>query len=193
MRRTSDWIWLLGMLVIVAGFGSIAICGFIWPISDVSKADGRCRVGLPVKVTLPLLSFDVAINTALTTTFIYLLKPLLHFGSIPDAADPPNRLTKCIRRVCASEDGRRTGTAYPRNQNLNFHKSIEGLLWKSLFGSVLVMLPTVGNLAAMFTLNGRELGWLCLSICTFDSMYVDVHQLLTSTIPRPASWILTTL
>jgi hypothetical protein len=52
--------------------------------------------------------------------------------------------------------------------NGHFLKSIEALLWKSFVGSLLVMLPTVANLAALYSLHGRELGWLCLTICTFD-------------------------
>lgn len=49
MRRCRDWIWLAGMLTIGCGFGTIALCGFIWPIADMSELDGRCRIGLPLK------------------------------------------------------------------------------------------------------------------------------------------------
>lgn len=87
---------------------------------------------------------------------------------MPEGANPPNRLTKGIRRIWKSAERGRNADIYPMNQNLDFHKSIEALLWKSLFGSFLVMLPTVGNLAALFCLEGRELGWLCLTICSFD-------------------------
>ena len=154
------------MLSIATGFGSIAICGFLWPIADLSSLDGRCRIGLPLKVTIPLLSFDVCINMALTGTFIYLLGPLLHFSGMTTSETPGNRWTKGIRKLFQAEDRRTSMDVYPLNQS--FLKSIEALLWKSLIGSILVMLPTVGNLATLYSIRGRELGWLCLTICTFD-------------------------
>ncbi|KAF2659075.1 hypothetical protein K491DRAFT_592012 [Lophiostoma macrostomum CBS 122681] len=164
--RAHDWIWLVGMLSIATGFGSIAICGFLWPIADLSVNDGRCRIGLPLKVTMPLLCFDVCINMALTGTFIYLLRPLLQFSGTPDPNTPANRFTKSIRKLFQSEDRRSSMDVYPENQP--FLRSIKALLWRSLIGSMLVMLPTVGNLAALYSLKGRELGWLCLTMCTFD-------------------------
>lgn len=169
MRRTQDWIWLIGMLSIAGGFGSIAICGFLWPIADISSRDGRCRIGLPFKVTIPLLSFDVVINTALTATFIYLLRPLLRFGDVTDSAVPTSLFSKGLRRILKSSARRRSMEVYP--VNVHFLASIEGLLWKSFIGSLLVMLPTVANLAALYSLHGRELGWLCLTICTFDGEF----------------------
>ncbi|KAF2181640.1 hypothetical protein K469DRAFT_254506 [Zopfia rhizophila CBS 207.26] len=166
MRRTHDWIWLGGMFMITTGFGSIAICGFLWPIADLSPNDGRCRIGLPIKVTVSLLTFDITINMALTGTFIYLLRPLLRFGGISNSAVPASRFTKGNRRILKSAGRRNSADVYPLNQN--FLKAIKALLRKSIIGSVLVMLPTVGNLAALYSLKGRELGWLCLTICTFD-------------------------
>jgi hypothetical protein len=169
MRRTQDWIWLIGMLSIAGGFGSIAICGFLWPLADISSRDGRCRIGLPFKVTIPLLSFDVVINTALTATFIYLLRPLLRFGGMANSAVPASLFSKGLRRILKRSARRRSMEMYP--VNVHFLTSIEALLWKTFIGSLLVVLPTVANLAALYSLHGRELGWLCLTICTFDSKF----------------------
>jgi hypothetical protein len=157
------------MFSIVTGFGSIAICGFLWPIADMSEKDGRCRIGLPFKVTIPLLAFDVIINTGLTAIFIYLMKPLLRFRGHGSTDDSGDRITNGIRRIFSTTEPENGSEIYPVNQN--FHKSIDALLRKSWVGSVLVMLPTVGNLAALYSLKGRELGWLCLTICTFDGTY----------------------
>lgn len=156
------------MFTIATGFGSIAICGFLWPIADLSSVDGRCRIGLPRKVTVPLLSFDVVINMGLTGVFIYLLRPLLRLGGASNSVVPASRFFKSLRRILKSTDRRDSTHVYPVNQN--FLKSIETLLWKSLAGSALVMLPTVGNMAALYSLRGRELGWLCQTVCTFDGM-----------------------
>ncbi|KAF2004433.1 hypothetical protein P154DRAFT_426697 [Amniculicola lignicola CBS 123094] len=167
MQRLHDWIWLLGMFTVGAGFGSIAIVGFLWPIAHMSSTGGRCRIGLPFKVTIPLLTFDGIINIALTGIFVYLLRPLLRFrGGTHNPSIPANKVSKSIRRVLEGKRSSNTDV-YPVNQQ--FLKSIEALLWKSLIGSVLVMLPTIGNLASLCSLQGQEFGWLCLMICTFDS------------------------
>lgn len=176
MRRRSDFIWLVGIFFIAAGFGSIAICGFIWPISDMSKVDGRCRIGLPLKVTIPLLTFDVIINTALTGIFIYLLRPLLRWTLRPRTIlnEPERpRTGKRIRNMLGGSNAPSTSATITDFYRINhtLHKSIEVLLWKTLIGCVLVMLPTVGNLAALYIMKGRELGWLCLTICSCDGMY----------------------
>lgn len=168
MRRMNDSIWLLSMFAILCGFGSIAICGFVWPIAEISSSDGRCRIGLPYRITVPLLCFDVVINTALTAVFIYLLRPSLQFAH---SGAPASKLTKALRRALDCASRRTYADVYPV-ANQHFLKSIEKLLWKSFIGSVLVMLPTVGNLAALSVLRGRELGWLCLTLCTFDGMYL---------------------
>ena len=168
MQRTRDWIWLVGMLSIAAGFGSIAVCGFLWPIADISSTDGRCRIGVPFKVSLPLISFDVAINMALTAVFIYLLSPLFGFDGVPDSVDSASTFTKGLRRMLKIRGPRCGSEICPITRN--FQKSVERLLWKSFIGSVVIMIPTLGNFASLYVLRGRELGWLCLTMCTFDGM-----------------------
>jgi len=174
MSRHRDWIWLGGMLTIVCGFGSIAICGFVWPLAELSQVDGHCRIGLPYKVTIPLLSFDIVINTALTGIFIYLLRPLLRFGGMSNEAVPASRFTKGMRRILKSSGAATETEVFSINRSS--FKSIERLLWRSFIGSVLVMLPTVGNISALLPLRGQEPGWLCLTICTVDGKPIPTTQ-----------------
>ncbi|OCL05032.1 hypothetical protein AOQ84DRAFT_414522 [Glonium stellatum] len=167
LRRTHDWVWLAGMIVVASGFGTIAVFAFVYPLTDLATTDGKCHIGLPLKVTIPLLSFDAIINLALTGVFIYLLQPLLSFGGLSNTSPLwPNKLTSCIRRVLKIKE--RLDSDYSSPINRNFLKSIEALLWKSLIGSVLVTLPTVANLGLLYHMKGRELGWLCFTICTID-------------------------
>ncbi|KAK7180838.1 hypothetical protein PSPO01_13118 [Paraphaeosphaeria sporulosa] len=166
MKRSRDWIWLGGMMTIACGFGSIAVCGFTWPIANLSEIDGRCRIGLPFRVTIPLLSFDVAINTLLTGIFVHLLRPLLRFNVQANEAAPITAFARGVRRVLRPHGGPTSLDVYAMNHQS--FKSIERLLWKSLTGSILVMLPTVGNLVTLIPLHGQELGWVCLTICAFD-------------------------
>lgn len=177
MRRGRDWLWLAGTLTIVAGFGTIAVAGFVWPTSEISSIDGRCRIGLPRYVTIPLLTFDVIINVFLTLIFVYLLSPLIRAGSsLPTSAFPASHLTKCLGR-CGR--GARTSTSVDlRPANQAAAKKIEKLLWRTFIGSCLVLTPTAGNLASLTSLKGRELGWVCLTVCTFDSMFVRAHTTL---------------
>ena len=159
-RRYYDWIWLVGVLTIFGGFGSIAIVGFIWPMSSISEDDGRCRIGLPRYVTIPLLSFDVMINTYLNFVFIYLLSPLVRSGGLV------SRVTKSLGSFGNRSRARNGVDLLPANRQMI--DRIERLLWKTLIGACLVLLPTAGNMASLTVLNGRELGWVCLTVCTLD-------------------------
>ena len=172
MRRTHDWLWLTGTLIIVVVFGAIAVAGFVWPIASMSPTDGRCRIGLPRFVTIPMLSFDVVINILLTLVFVYLLSPLVRAGSLSTAAFPVSRFTTSLGSLC-SRSSARIGLDICPNDHLRA-KRIEKLLWRTLIGSCLVLVPTVGNMAILTSLKGRELGWVCLTACSFDSRYVTI-------------------
>jgi hypothetical protein len=163
---------MVGMVIMLGGFGTIAIIGYMTPIVDLSKVDGRCRIGLPPKVSFPLLSFDVGVNFLLTGLFFWLLKPVLslHGGSW-GAGVFGRKFDSVVRRLTGK---RGINNASPHPQLGVIKKSIKALLWKSLIGSMLIMLPTVANMAQFFFMKGRELGWICLTICTLDGKH-DKH------------------
>jgi hypothetical protein len=50
----------------------------------------------------------------------------------------------------------------------NIQRAIRILLWKSLFGSMLIMLPTVANMVQFYIMNGEELALICLTLCIVD-------------------------
>ena len=105
LRRAHDWIWLERMIVVASGFGTITVFAFIYPLTDLSTTDGKCRIGLPLKVSIPLLSLDIIINLALIGAFIYLLQPLLNFSGLSNTSPLwTNRLTSCIRCVLKTEE-----------------------------------------------------------------------------------------
>ena len=41
-------------------------------VTSLSKIGGKCRIGLPLKVTLPLLIYDILINIVLTAFFCFI-------------------------------------------------------------------------------------------------------------------------
>ena len=153
------------MIIICAGFGSIAIVGYMSPIVELSPVDGKCRIGLPAKVSFPLLSFDIGVNFLLTGVFIFLLKPVLDYhGLLSMPSFFGHRLTRVLQR-----EARRQQEEEDNDSQLSaMNKNIKTLLWKCLIGSTMVMLPTVGNMAQFYIMKGRELGWICLTICTLD-------------------------
>src|SRR6266511_198376 len=73
--RSNDRWYIVNLAIVALGFGSIAVLSFIYPEADLSPADGKCRIGLPFKITMPLLIYDVAINCYLTAHFVYFARP----------------------------------------------------------------------------------------------------------------------
>ncbi|PVI04404.1 hypothetical protein DM02DRAFT_503467, partial [Periconia macrospinosa] len=150
VSRRKDGVWIVSMMLICVGFGSIAMIGYLTPVVELSMLDGRCRIGLPDKVSLPLMSFDVCVNFLLTSIFLWLMKPMLDSFQM------------------LSLRGLGNDVQYSVVQKNAMNKHIKILLLKCLVGSVLVMLPTVGNMIQFYLMRGRELGWICLTLCTLD-------------------------
>lgn len=115
------------------------------------------------------------INACLTAVFIHMLIPLLAVG--PDRegtvmARPKwtTRMTLIFCSVFRIEQPPDNSHMHPSNRT--FLKGIESLLWSSLIGAILVLVPTVVNLGLLSHMKGGELGWLCLTLCTLDGAYM---------------------
>lgn len=191
-RRMDDYVWLVGILIVLFGFGSIAIVAFISPIADIARSDGKCRIGLPLKVTIPLLTYDILINVAMTFVFVALLRPLLRFRTPPDGRGPtvvvkhdPKKPGTIVRplsfsqiRSCRSSAAIHSMSAQsielqdappPRDVVINPQlRILKRLVMKSLLGAVAVLVPTIVNLGLLYHWSGEEQGWLCFTICTCD-------------------------
>lgn len=164
-KRTKDWVFLVGNAIIFCGFGTIAGIAFWRPVAEVSKLDNKCRIGLPLIVTVPLLSYDIGINTAVTSIFIFYAHRVLK----------GNRTRGIFRRAlpipCIKSNVRLT----------NQTKILELYVVKSLIGCIAVIVPTMANLVVLFKVHGHEQGWLCFTICTIDRMYCHTPPSLYST------------
>ena len=155
LPRHRDPIYLLGIAIVLFGFGVLAVFAFIHPVTSLSKIDGKCRIGLPLIITIPLLSYDIIINFALTFIFVmrgarlvkiqgfrhamHCITMALPFRKVPGLRDP---IIAC-----------------------------EFFMGRSGLGASAIILPTIANLAILFALNGHENGWLCFTICTIDSEF----------------------
>jgi len=177
MKRAYDWIWVVGFMLTLSGFTAIGVVAYVHPIAEISSIDGRCRLGIPRYTTIPLVAYDITLNVLLTLVFVYLLSPLIRSGKLSTKAFPASRLTTFLGNMC-SRSKSRTSLIQANQGNQHMVKKIERLLLKTFIGSILVMLPTVGNMSALSALSGRELGWLCLTTCTFDGSYASpIHPL----------------
>jgi len=68
--------------MIFCGFGVIAVIAFLWPNAGLSSSDGKCLIGLPNKVLIPLLTYDIFIHVGLISLFVLLLLPYLRLRDI---------------------------------------------------------------------------------------------------------------
>jgi hypothetical protein len=162
------------MFIICCGFGSIAIVGYMSPVVELSSLDGRCRIGLPPRVSFPLLCFDVAVNFLLTGVFFWLLRPVLDLHSLLKTSTwCGEKFTSKLKKSMMKREEQARMSLEGASLKSAMNKNIKTLLWKCLIGSTLVMLPTVANMTQFYIMNSRELGWVCLTICTLDGNLVQ--------------------
>jgi len=176
-RRHQDWVWVTGTAILALGWGTIAVIAFLWPSVDVDGENGKCRFGWPLKVTIPVVAYDVFINVALTGLFTHMLQSgfRLSFRLPSTAASrlqaPARRASFLIKLKPQFEDGE-----YEEGVNQANLKAIRTLLHKTIIGCIIVMIPTVVNLALLT--QGIERSWLCFTICTIDGefLYSDRNE-----------------
>ena len=154
--RHRDWIYMGGIASVMLGFGVLAVFAFIHPVTSLSKVDGKCRIGLPLSITIPLLSYDICINFFLTFVFVLRGARLVKVRGFRHAMH-------CIALALP----------FRRVPGLNDPvKACELFMGRSGLGASAIILPTIANLVILFVLNGHENGWLCFTICTVDSMFL---------------------
>lgn len=153
--RNRDPVYLIGIIIVLFGFGVLAVFAFLHPVTSLSKVDGKCRIGLPLVITIPLLSFDIIINFALTLVFVLRGARLIRIRGFRHAMH-------CIALALP----------FRKVPGLNDPvKACELFMGRSGLGASAIILPTIANLVILFVLNGHENGWLCFTICTIDSMF----------------------
>jgi uncharacterized membrane protein (DUF485 family) len=168
VNRKRDFVWLANMVMIVIGFGIIAVLSFMYLVSRVSPADSQCRIGLQLGITVALLTYDMFINVWLTGLFIKLTsKYTTRF--FPECISRRfTVLNQNVRRHSTTiPDGAKGVDAPVLNTNASGH--LAKLARKTVAGSAVMMSSTVINLAVLLRFRGEEPGWVCLLICTVDS------------------------
>ena len=158
LPRLRDSVYCLGIAIVLFGFGVLAVFAFIHPVTNLSQIDGKCRIGLPLVITAPLLCYDILINVALTFIFVMRGARLVKIRGFKHAV-------RCI------------GMALPFRHVDGLRDPViacEFFMGRSGLGASAIILPTIANLVILFVLNGHENGWLCFTICTIDSMFSPI-------------------
>lgn len=151
----KDPYYITGVAVITLGFGTIAVFAFIGPVANLSKVDGRCRIGLPSMALTALLSYDVFINVALLGIYLGLTNKIVK-----------NLSWKAIGKVIYGAMPFRNYGPLPGQADMLQH-----MMAKSIIATLLVVIGTGANLGMLLALNGHEQAWLCLTICCLDGQY----------------------
>jgi hypothetical protein len=156
-RRSRDFIYLFCMASLIVAFVAQCINAYVHPVTEMRESDGRCQYGIPGIASIPGLAIDLLGGIGLTGLFFYLLRPVI---KIQDTTTMSG-IFRSSRVVEASvAQANRNETAIQRNIRL--------LLWKSIVGGILVIIPTTANMIQFVITDGRELGMICSSICVLD-------------------------
>jgi hypothetical protein len=156
-RLTDNW-YICNIAILVLGFGSIAVLSFIFPVAELSN--GRCRIGLPFKITLPLLIYDITVNVYLTGHFLYFSRP----GILADA----------LRRLpfpSRNSTNRNATGHYTTRLEDGSQDNLRKLAKRTLNGMCIMLLATTINLSILFYMSGREEEWMCFMFCTLDGTF----------------------
>lgn len=169
--RLKDKVWCFWQLMTGFGFVVIVLSAFMYPHTKLVL--NRCKMGLPMAVSISLLVFDTLINFTLTAVFIWLIRPLLafHRSSNPDSKSYfRDKLKTSFGALCARIPITLGSTSGPYHQEATQSRvsQVEQLVWKTIIGTILVVLPTIANLVSLNAVGGREHAWICYTVCTAD-------------------------
>jgi hypothetical protein len=157
LRRSRDWIYLSCMVLVLVALVAQSINTYVHPVTEMQESDGRCHFGIPGIASIPGLAIDMIGGVGLTGLFFYLLHPVIKVrGSVP--------VSGVLRSIMAREA---SVTQNNKNETV-VQRNIRILLWKSIVGAMLIILPTTANMIQFVITEGRELGMICLSICMLD-------------------------
>lgn len=154
------------MVVVIASFLGVSINAYLKPIIEM-HSDGRCHMGIPGRASIPFMVVDISVNAALTAVFFYLLRPVVKIHGL-----------NTVSGVFARHSKKHSDTPQAKAET-SVQRNIRILLWKSLLGSMLIMLPTIANMVQFYITRGEEVALICLSLCVADVSWdaVIIHWL----------------
>ena len=153
------------MVLVLVALVAQSINTYVHPVTEMRESDGRCHFGIPGVASIPGLAIDMIGGIGLTGLFFYLLRPVIKVhDSVPVSGVPRSSI---VREASVTQNNK-NGTVVQRN--------IRILLWKSILGAMLIIIPTTANMIQFVITEGRELGMICLSICMLDRTSLSIAR-----------------
>jgi hypothetical protein len=132
----------------------------MYPVDELSPIDHICRIGLPFKITLPLLVYDITVNVYLTCHFIYFARPQMKKWASKQLTSLPH--LRIFHHLHDGETDIRSAAA--NRQQI----ALTRLARRTLKGMCVMLSATIVNLAILFHMSGREEQWMCFLLCSLD-------------------------
>ncbi|KAH0538464.1 hypothetical protein FGG08_004962 [Glutinoglossum americanum] len=177
VQRKYDKVWWGNMIMVVAGFGVIAVLSFVYLVTEVSPVDGQCRIGLRLGVTVALLAYDMIINVWLTGLFIKLAAQYMKKFF-------PDRVSKWWeifnRKLRPREDDISMDKDDAAVLPVDATGGLAKLARKTMIGCTVMLSSTIVNLAVLLRFHGHEAGWVCFLVCTIDGKDAAIYAFLES-------------
>ena len=139
--------------MVIVGFGIVAVLSFLWSAHSYDVESGICYIGLPPRLALSLLSYDIFVHIFLTAVFLYYVRPYLS-GSFRE-------LFVSIKNDQQQEPNGHDRVALPQSH-------LKKVMRKSFFGCILITFSTIVNLSVLVAMEGHQQAWMCLTFCTLD-------------------------
>lgn len=178
--RRRDYWYILNLAIVSLGFGSIIVLSFMYPVNKLSPTDHKCRTGLPFKINLALLTYDITVNVFLSCHFVYFARMKKRasnnphhcsicaysstlYGAEAGAAQPISLAHLRIFRHL--HDGEADPKSVAAKPPLNI---LTRLARGTLKGMCIMLSATVVNLAIQFHMSGGEEQWMFFLLCSLD-------------------------
>jgi hypothetical protein len=128
-------VYLSCMAAVLVALVAQSINAYIHPVTEMRESDGRCHFGIPGLVSIPGLVIDLVGGIGLTGLLFYLLRPVIKVqGSQPvSTALEPNGIGDI-------------NVTQTNTNETTIQRNIRILLWKSVVGSILIVIPTTANM-----------------------------------------------
>lgn len=127
------------------------------------RTNGRCYIGIPGTASIPNLIINTLVDAVMTGVYLYLLRPLITSTGL----NPITSLYTNTFKIPKLNNGQKRRV----RSETTAQKNLKIILWKSIIGGLLTMLPMIANMIQLMLTKGRELAIICLAMCVVDGTF----------------------
>ncbi|THX56448.1 hypothetical protein D6D06_04307 [Aureobasidium pullulans] len=181
LRRRDDPIWILSTACVGVFATFLFVWAFLNPVAYIANSDGRCRKGIPPEVVAPLEIYECITYIMLTGVFVVMLRRTRQCELFPSVPERFTTFGKKLNRLShANRPGSAKKSADIEEVEIDTLSSaiilpastrpckLRGLAYKSLIGTILILVWGVINSTIFYVTGGREHVWLCFMQCNMD-------------------------